>query len=217
MSRLPPSASVVAPSQGAMLFAPSATRNVDAIVTLLRSVAPPRGRALEIASGTGQHIVAIAHAVPRMHWHPTEIAADRIASINAYATQANASNLHPAQMLDATRTGWATQHAPYDLIHLSNLLHLISGSATKALISEAAKALAPEGQFILYGPFMRAGTLTSQGDAKFHAELRAADPAIGYKDDAWIKQTLQHVGLTLSAVRDMPANNLAFIARRETG
>jgi len=55
---------------------------------MVASVAPRRGRALEIASGTGQHITALARALPKLVWHPTEIAAERIASINAYAAEA---------------------------------------------------------------------------------------------------------------------------------
>lgn len=62
---------------------------------------------------------------------------------------------------------------------------------------------------------MRAGILTSEGDAKFHSELRGANPAIGYKDDAWIKQMLTAAGLRAIVVHEMPANNLAFIAQQE--
>lgn len=106
-----------------------------------------------------------------------------------------------------------SQSHPFDLIHLGNLLHLISQPAARTLLSEAAKALAPSGTLTLYGPFMRAGRLTSDGDAKFDVELRAADPAIGYKDDTWINEVLTSAGLILT-IRDMPANNLAFVAKR---
>lgn len=213
MSRLPPSASITSPAGGDKLFAPSAERNLPVITALLRDVAPPQGRALEIASGTGQHITALATALPDLDWFPSEIAPDRIASINAYVASANRPNLHPATALDATQEGWSERHRAYDLIHLGNLLHLISMPASEALLREAALALTPAGTLTLYGPFMRGGLLTSEGDARFDAELRAADPAVGYKDDAWINELLTSAGLSLS-VRDMPANNLAFIAKR---
>lgn len=215
MSRLPPSASIATPSQGAKLCAPSAERNTPAIVSLMRDVAPATGRALEIASGTGQHVTALASALPTIEWHPSEIAVERIISIDAYAAEAALPNLHPAQLLDACTQGWAATQKPYDLIYLSNLLHLIPDAATQTLVHEAAKALSPEGTLVLYGPFSRGGVLTSQGDAQFDAELRAADPAIGYKDDQWIIQLLTSAGLGSTLVRDMPANNLAFISKRE--
>lgn len=213
MSGLPPSASIATPIDGAMLFAPSAERNLPIITALLTDVAPPHGRALEIASGTGQHVTALAAALPDVDWFPSEIAADRIASINAYAASTQLPNLHPTIALDATKQGWSADHAPFDLIHLGNLLHLISQPQTLTILTEAALALTPTGTLTLYGPFMRNGTLTSQGDAQFHAELSAANPAIGYKDDTWINEVLTSTGLTLS-VREMPANNLAFIAKR---
>lgn len=213
MTRLPPSASIANPVGGDMLHAPSADRNAPAIVDLLREVAPAKGRALEIASGTGQHVTALAKALPKLDWFPSEIAPERIASINAYAAAEKLDNFHPARTLDATSVGWSTDAPPYDLIHLGNLLHLIPAQAAQTVLREVAASLAPEGIFTLYGPFMRSGILTSAGDAQFDAELRAANPAIGYKDDLWVNEVLTSTGLTLS-IREMPANNLAFIAKR---
>lgn len=210
---LPPSASVAQPQEGAKLFAPSAARNVEALVELLRDNAPTQGSALEIASGTGQHVTAYAAALPHLHWHPTELDPARCASINAYVAEAGLPNVSRAALLDATRIGWATTNGAKDLILLANLLHLISSAEARTILSEAAKALKSEGVLILYGPFKRSGVLTSGGDAKFDAELRSADPSIGYKDDLDIKGWLGDVGLTQLTTVDMPANNLAFIAR----
>jgi SAM-dependent methyltransferase len=215
MSALPPNASVASQTEDGKLSAPSALRNTPVIVDLLQEVAPAQGRALEIASGTGQHISALAAAIPQIDWYPTEIAADRITSIDAYAAQAALDNLRPAQLLDAAVQGWATSHTPYDLVYFGNLLHLISEKAAATVLNEAASALAPQGHFVIYGPFKRSGVLSSEGDAKFDAELRAADSKIGYKNDLWIKQILTGAGLDASLVRNMPANNLAFIAKRE--
>ena len=64
-------------------------------------------------------------------------------------------------------------HSGQDLIVLVNLLHLISEGEARTLIREAATALAPGGRFLVYGPFMRAGELISEGDRAFHASLTA--------------------------------------------
>jgi SAM-dependent methyltransferase len=101
----------------------------------------------------------------------------------------------------------------FDLITLANLLHLIAQDEAQVLLREVSQALSPGGIALIYGPFLRAGELTSEGDAQFDAELRAADPAIGYKDDDWVNEVLTSAGLD-PEVRQMPANNLAFIARR---
>lgn len=214
MNRLPPSASVVTPADGDRLLAPSAVRNLPVILALVQDVAPAQGRALEIASGTGQHIAALAAAHPAISWQPSDLTPDRLASIDAHAT--GLSNLRPAKLLDAAQSGWADAHDPYDLIYLGNLLHLIPQAAAETVLREASRALAPKGALVVYGPFMRAGVLTSEGDLKFHTELRAADSDIGYKDDIWVAQVLTASGLSHPVVRDMPANNLSFIARRES-
>lgn len=211
---LPPSTSIAHIQEGAKLHAPSAERNAAPLCEMLTRYAPTDGSALEIASGTGQHVIKFAPAMPNLHWHPTEIDADRRASIDAYVTEAGLTNIAPATALYATTQGWGTATTPKNLICLANLLHLISTPETQILISEAALALALSGTLILYGPFKRDGVLTSEGDARFDAELRAADPAIGYKDTLDIAGWLSDAGLTYIATDTMPANNLAFIARK---
>ncbi len=211
---LPDTASIAHSTDGGRLHAPSAARNTQAIRELVKAHAPEHGKALEIASGTGQHVVALAHALPGVDWQPTDIDDVRRASVDAWAQEAGLANIAPAAELDATTPGWATAHPDRDLILVVNLLHLISESEARVLIHEAAQALAPGGRFILYGPFLRDGEATSEGDAGFHTSLQAQDPDIGYKSD-WDVIDWLHAGfLELVEVVEMPANNLAFVARR---
>lgn len=211
---LPDSASVATPMPDGRLNAPSAERNAGAIGDLLRHHAPARGRALEIASGTGQHVAGFAAALPGLRWQPTEVDPARRTSIDAWVAQSGLTNVEPALALDATSPGWGAAHGGQDLILLVNLLHLISESEARTLICEAAKALALQGRFIVYGPFLRDGEATSDGDARFHASLIAQDPEIGYKDDFDVIDWLHEAGLELVDVVEMPANNLSFVATR---
>ena len=211
---LPPSASVAEPREGDRLFAPSAARNAGPIAELLADVAPTRGRALEIASGTGQHVVTFAARLPGLTWQPTEPDAARRASIDAHARDAGRANILAARPLDACTPGWAAAHGGQHLIVLCNLLHLVPMDEALALLDEVPLALAPGGRFVVYGPFRRAGRLTSDGDARFDAELRAADPRIGYKEIDAVRDRLAASGLTLVEIREMPANNLALVAKR---
>ncbi|WP_298839394.1 DUF938 domain-containing protein [uncultured Roseobacter sp.] len=212
--RLPPSASVATPITGVKMHAPAAMRNAAALTGMLVQHAPETGLALELASGTGQHIVSFARQMPGLIWHPTEIARDRMASIDAYAVESGLENIRAAQMLDATKPGWSETRNGFSLTVVINLLHLISTPATCTVIAETAQALAPGGTFVIYGPFRRDGTLTSEGDSRFDADLRRADPAIGYKNDADIDSWLKEAGLADITRLEMPANNLAFVARR---
>ncbi len=212
--KLPATASIALPAGDAKLCAPAAERNRDALCEMLRTHAPRTGRALEIASGTGQHVVGFAVALPGLHWQPTEPDAARRGSIDAYVTEAGLPNVAPAIALDATAMGWHQTTPPQNLIFLANLLHLIPTAAVQQLITEAALATAPGGMLVLYGPFRRDGELTSAGDVKFDSELRATDPAIGYKDSADICRWLENAGFASVDLIPMPANNLVFVARK---
>lgn len=211
--RKPPANASIATDidQTGKLHAPSAARNANDICAMLKSVAPNFGQALEIASGTGQHIVTFAAAMPDIHWHPTEVDSTRIASIVAYVDEANIKNITHPFLLNATQTGWSAGVTPKDLISLTNLLHLVSENETETLISEAAKTLTSNGRLVLYGPFKRNGQLISDGVENFDASIRASDPETGYKDDVWIKATAKKNGLILDQAIEMPANNLALI------
>ncbi|WP_170325996.1 DUF938 domain-containing protein [Ruegeria arenilitoris] len=207
---LPSNASVATEGQNGRLVAPAATRNAEALCDLLAQWAPTTGQALEIASGTGQHVSAFARALPGVNWQPTEVEPDRRASIDAYA--ADLPNVADAVALDATAQGWHEAFTGQNLIILINLVHLISWAETQVLIAEAAQALTAGGRFILYGPFKRSGQLTSDGDQRFHDALVQQDAEIGYKNDEDIAAWMAAQNLTVLKIVEMPANNLAFVA-----
>ncbi|WP_323784642.1 DUF938 domain-containing protein [Thalassovita sp.] len=211
---LPDTHSQAASSEDDRMYAPSAARNKDFICDLVASHAPQTGKALEIASGTGEHICALAGRLPGLQWQPSDPAADRRRSIDLHARASGLNNLRPAIDLNAATPGWSKIYRDTDLILLVNLLHLIPEPAAQTVIAEAALALSPGGTLILYGPFLRDGETTSEGDARFDASLRAQDPDIGYKDDWDVTEWVLQSGLELVQVVEMPANNLAFVARR---
>ncbi len=211
----PPSASIAtAPDASGKLFAPSASRNTESLCESVSSIAPITGDALEIASGTGQHIVAFAAAMPDILWHPSEVEQARLSSIEAYKRESGLHNIATPLKLNATQSGWGDTIAPMDLVLTANLLHLISAAEVKVLLQETAKALAQKGLLCIYGPFKRDGELTSEGDAQFDANLRSSDLEIGYKDDTWIKSEAQKVKLAFVKHIDMPANNLALVFQK---
>ncbi len=202
------------PGVGDRLMAPAAARNIDAICDLLQEVAPPKGNALELASGTGEHIARLAALMPGLNWQASDVDASRRASADAHAKDAGLSNLAPAIDLDATAPGWGAKHTGQSLIFLSNLLHLITDVQASTLIAEAATALTRGGRLVVYGPFMRGGELTSDGDISFHQSLKTRDPLIGYKDDFDVMDLMQESGLDMVDVIEMPANNLVLVAEK---
>ena len=213
-SKLPPTASVVVQSRDGRLSAPAAEKNAGPITELVKEYAPERGEALEIASGTGQHIVELAVVKPNLNWQPSDIDPIRIASIETWCKDYNLANVRPPIILNATEIGWSSKFTRQNFIFLVNLFHLISEDEATILISEISAALAPGGRLIIYGPFKRNNKLTSAGDQTFHQSLITADPQIGYKNDAWMTAEFKEAKLELLKIVPMPANNLAFICEK---
>ena len=211
---LPETASFVNSESDGRLIAPSAVRNGDAIVDLVRKTAINSGKALEIASGTGQHIVRLASSLPHLIWQPSDVDEARIKSICSWSDDQHLPNLKPPCLLDATNKGWSAEHQDQDLILLVNLLHLISAKETKILVKEISMALASKGLSIIYGPFMRCGKLISKADIEFHHSLINTDPDLGYKNDVDMINLFGKEGLLHLSTEKMPANNLAFILQK---
>lgn len=191
------------------LNAPAAERNAAAIVAALAAHLPGAGNVLEIAAGTGQHAVALARANPGLTWAPTDIAPERLASIDAWARAAGLGNIRPAAHLDAATTDW--RYSPVEAVFTANLMHLVSEAAARNVIAGVVRCLAPGGRFCLYGPFREHGAYRSEGDAGFDARLRAADPDSGYKSVEWVTETAGANRLAPIARIEMPANNLVLV------
>lgn len=213
--QLPDSTALNAQAAEGCRISPSALRNVEPILAQLDRHAPQTGRALEIASGTGQHMVRYAARRPYLTWQPSDLNPANMASIAAWRQASGAANILAPITLDAGTPGWSAERGPLDLIVLVNVLHLIPEDTARTILSELAAALAPGGVALIYGPFLRDGVPTSEGDRRFHESLRAQDARLGYKDADWAAARLTEAGLTLPPPIEMPANNLMFVARAQ--
>src|SRR5688500_3458846 len=80
--------------------APAAERNKEPILAVLRRVLPERGLVLEIASGTGQHVVHFAGALPSLTWQPSDPDPLMRSSIAAWTAEAGLPNVRPPLHLD---------------------------------------------------------------------------------------------------------------------
>ncbi len=194
------------------MSAPAAARNLAPILDVLRAHLPAEGRAVEFASGTGQHVVAFAEAFPRIAWTPTDVDAGRLASIQAWRAAAGLANLSAPLRLNVEQADWPFPPASMDVAVTVNLLHLIAADVAQRLFDGIGRTLKPGGRCFVYGPFLRNGTFASDGDREFHRALSAQDPAIGYKDQDAVTLMAEAAGLRVLEWRAMPANNLMLVA-----
>jgi hypothetical protein len=167
---------------------------------------------LEIASGTGEHAVHFAAALPRLNWQPTDPDAEALASIAAWRDRAKLPNLLPPVRLDVTAKLWPVDWA--DAVVCINMIHISPWSATEALMAGVAKVTAPSGVLFLYGPYKEGGRHTAPSNEAFDADLRARNPAWGVRDLDDVRAMAARYGLVFEERVAMPSNNLSVIFRR---
>jgi hypothetical protein len=192
--------------------APATLRNREPILALLREVLPASGLVLEIASGSGEHGVHFARALPGVSWQPSDPAEAALQSIAAWREVEGTVNLLPPLELDAGLSNWPITEA--QAIVCINMIHISPWSATQGLMRGAERLLAPGAPLVLYGPFLRRNVPLASSNAEFDADLKARDPRFGLRDlDVVSDLALAH-GLELDRIVEMPANNLGVVFRR---
>jgi SAM-dependent methyltransferase len=194
------------------IVSPSAERNKQPIAEILMRVLPPQGDVLEVSSGTGQHVVHFARAMPGIRWQPTEQDADSLKSIARWLADSNLSNVNAPIHLDVHDDTWPV--AGVAAVVCINMIHIAPPSATEALLRGAASVLLPGGILFLYGPYRREGRHTSPGNEAFDESLKARDAQWGIRDLEDVVRLAAARGFALQATYEMPANNLSVIFRK---
>jgi hypothetical protein len=192
--------------------APATLRNRDPILGVLRPALPETGLVLEIASGTGEHTMHFAAAMPALRWQPSDPSPDARASIAAWANAAGLANVLPPLDLDAASEAWPIARA--DAVLCINMIHISPWEATEGLMGGAARVLAPGQPLYLYGPYRRPGRAIEPSNAAFDADLRRRDPRWGLRDLDVVMACAEANGLLFDRVIEMPANNLSVIFRK---
>lgn len=194
-------------------FSAAAERNKGPIADVLARVLPRRGVVLEIASGTGQHVVHFARAFSSLTWQPSDPDAELRESNALRVRDVQLPNVNPPIDLDVARFPWPLQAA--DALVAINLIHVAPWSATLALF-EGAKALLPaQHVLLLYGPYRRYGRHTAESNAHFDSDLRTHDPQWGLRDLEAVSDVAGRAGFVLAEIVDMLANNFSLVFRRE--
>lgn len=198
-------------SSGA-LQAPSAARNREPILAVLRETLPVQGLVLEIASGTGEHAVHFAAALPGIRWQPTDRDADALRSIAAHRDEAGLQNLLPPLLLDAAAPDWSVARA--DAIVSVNMIHISPWATSEGLMAGARRLLPVGGVLVLYGPYREADVPSAPSNQAFDASLRGRNPEWGLRDRDEVASLAGRNELALSRRVAMPANNIMLVFRR---
>ncbi|KNC98344.1 uncharacterized protein SPPG_06052 [Spizellomyces punctatus DAOM BR117] len=200
---------------------PYAERNKDPILETISPYLQRATRVLELASGSGQHVVHWAQAYPSVHFQPSEIDdPSLLASIRSYVK--DFANVAPPLLLNAMQDEhWSqarslvAQEGAFDMVYMGNVLHIAPWDVTLAVAKNIPTLLPNEqGLFIIYGPFKRDGKFTTPSNEEFDQKLRLRNADWGLRDIADVADQFAKFGLSLQEIKDMPANNFILVFRK---
>ena len=192
--------------------APAAARNRQPILDVLRPRLPAQGLVLEIASGSGEHIVHFAEALPNLVFQPSDPSPEARASIDDWVQELTLDNVRPALALDAAGDVWPLERA--DTVLCCNMIHIAPWEAAVGLVVGAGRILPKDGTLYLYGPYRRGGRHTAPSNEAFDLDLRRRDAAWGVRDLEAVAALAEARDFGLPEIIDMPANNLSLVFKR---
>lgn len=201
---------------GERLFSPSAARNREPIRDVFVQLMPRSGKILEIGSGTGEHGVFLAAALPDVTWHagdPDEGARQSIAGWIEHSKLENFASVHA---IDVTKPVWGVEDdAPFDGVVSINMIHIAPFDAAKGLFAGASRLLRPDGRLFLYGPFSRRGRHIAPSNETFDESLKLRNREWGVRDlEQDILPLAQKNSFRLETIVEMPSNNLSVVFRK---
>lgn len=191
---------------------PATSRNRDAILDVLRSNLPPAGLVLEIASGSGEHIVHFANALPGLTFQPSDPEDAARLSIAAWTMETGLPNIRPPLAIDVLREPWPIAQA--DAMLCINMIHISPWEATAALMRNAGRILTKGAPLYLYGPYRQKDVVTADSNEAFDVSLKSRNPQWGLRQLDDVAALAREAGFSGPEVTPMPANNLSVVFRR---
>ncbi|MDJ0927671.1 MAG: DUF938 domain-containing protein [Gammaproteobacteria bacterium] len=194
------------------MISAAAERNKGPILDVIKEVLASRQRVLEIGSGTGQHAVHFAAAMPWLTWQATD-RRDYLAMLAACIESAALDNCLPPVELDVKQRPWSIQAV--DAVFSANTLHIMSWREVREFFSGTGEVLEAGGCLCVYGPFRYGGEFTTPSNAAFNRSLQLQDPESGIRDFEAVNELAGLQGLSILADHPMPANNQLLVWVRE--
>jgi SAM-dependent methyltransferase len=186
-------------------------RNKGPILEVLREAFAGCKHVLEIGSGTGQHAVHFALAMPWLTWQPSELA-ESMPGLRKRIFNEGPSNLRAPVLLDVTQPPWDVRKV--DGVFTANTLHIMHWPQVEAFFAGMPAIAKPGTVLAIYGPFRYGGEYTSESNESFDQMLHARDPQSGIRDFEEVDALARGAGFALVADHPMPANNQTLVWKR---
>ena len=185
-------------------FAESCEQNKAVILAVIKPLLQQARHVLEIGSGTGQHAVHFAAAMPHLEWFTSD-RLEHHAGVRMWLSEAACENIHEPLTLDVTQAEWPRLEV--DAVFTANTAHIMSWEAVQAMFAGVGQVLEEQGLFLMYGPFNYNHRYTSDSNAQFDVWLKHRDPRSGIRNFEDLEVLAGQAGMTLAMDYAMPANN----------
>src|SRR3546814_19632798 len=103
---------------------------------------PSERLVVELASGTGEHVLHFAAAFPHLVWQPSDPAAAPRRSIEGYRRAAGGANLRAPPDIDVTASAWPLQ-GPVDALVCCTMTHIAPLARAERLLPGAPRPPPP--------------------------------------------------------------------------
>ncbi len=191
------------------LYSPSAGRNSGPISELLSARIDKDARVLEIASGTGEHAVAVCQKRPDIAWQPSDPNAKSRRSQDARRGECK-GQIMPSLPISMIEYEWWAEIGVFDAIFCANMIHIAPWEAALGLAEGAGQLLRSGQSLFLYGPFLE-GENTAQSNLDFDQSLQLRNSDWGVRSLDSVKHIFADVGFNLQARIEMPAENRLLV------
>jgi len=165
---------------------------------------------LEIGSGTGQHAIHFAQALPHLNWQTSDLPINHV-GIKQWIDESGVSNVKQPIIIDLYKS-WPINNV--DVIYTANTLHIINFELVELFFSAVNKHLALNGIMCIYGPFKYNGQFTSPSNGDFDLWLKERDCESGIRNIEDILALATNANLNLIHDYEMPANNRLLVFKK---
>ncbi|MBD2857640.1 DUF938 domain-containing protein [Spongiibacter sp. KMU-158] len=194
-------------------FSQACENNKQPILDVIRPLFQGSKSILEIGSGTGQHAVFFAEAMPHLQWQCAD-QAEYLAGIQQWLDDASLANISAPQTFEVNSSAWPSGN--FDGVFSANTLHIMSWASVQVLFQRLGENMPEDSLLAIYGPFNYQGKFTSDSNAQFDQWLKSRDPQSGIRDFEAVCEQAETAGYSLLNDHAMPANNRLLCWHKKT-
>ncbi|MBU2114391.1 MAG: DUF938 domain-containing protein [Gammaproteobacteria bacterium] len=190
--------------QSDLPFSQACENNKAPILAAIQQAFAYSTKVLEVGSGTGQHAVHFAAALPHLTWQASD-QPHYLADLKERLRRATLPNLPLPMPLDICQDAAPPQR--FDALFSANTLHIMPWPVVEQFFRRLDELLCEQATLCIYGPFNYNGSFTSASNQAFDISLKQRDPAMGIRDISAVVALASAAGFKLLHDHSMPANN----------